>query len=328
MRGAPETAANLFRLLLSLDPHGDPCGVLLRLDADLLAAEQYDAVLELHGANLQVAALPAALASAACPLFDDPPRAAKTKPAGRLAPSTTALLPGLCLNRGLALLRLDRRSEAVRAVAEALSMFPHLLACVLDACGVDADRDRSTNYDFRELLWHDHFRAKSRDEALQRAFDVGALPVALDAACLRGRHLWRAPDALRLLHDGAAALARRLGPGKTSAKTLAVVDKAWATSALAKYAAVPVEEFADGFPQLGPEAAEGFDEANLSPDAAREAARQAQGPVRLARGQRGAVTLEDLLDRLPPELRADFAAQLDAGVAPEDVQDALLALMA
>ena len=56
--------------------------------------------------------------------------------------------------------------------------------------------------------------------------------------------------------------------------------------------------------------------------------RQAQGPVRLARGQRGAVTLEDLLDRLPPELRADFAAQLDAGVAPEDVQDALLALMA
>ena len=40
------------------------------------------------------------------------------------------------------------------------------------------------------------------------------------------------------------------------------------------------------------------------------------------------MTLEDLLDRLPPELRADFAAQLDAGVAPEDVQDALLALMA
>ncbi|KAH8069764.1 hypothetical protein JL721_5654 [Aureococcus anophagefferens] len=186
MRGAPETAANLFRLLLSLDQR-DPCGVLLRLDADLLAAEQYDAVLELHGANVQVAALPAALASAA----------------PRSACSATA----------------PRRSRAPR-------------------------------------------------------------------------------------------------PGGTSAKTLAVVDTAWATSALAKYAAVPVEEFADGFPQLGPEAAEGFDEANLSPDAAREAARQAQGPVRLARGQRGAVALEDLLDRLPPELRADFAAQLDAGVAP------------
>ena len=44
---APETAANLLRPLLALDPSGDLCGVLLRLDADLLQAGDAEAVLSL-----------------------------------------------------------------------------------------------------------------------------------------------------------------------------------------------------------------------------------------------------------------------------------------
>ena len=259
MRGAPRTCAALLRLALRLDPRGDPGFLLLRLDADLLAAGEYGAALALYEAPLVVAPPGAAPAFA---LYDGEPRPHPPMPRGA-ARSTTALLPGVALSRGLALLRLERRPAAVRAVADALAMFPHLLECLLDACGVDADRDRSFSYDFRDLLAHAHFGEGTREAHLKEAYDAGGLPVALDACCLRSRHLWKAPDALLLLHDGARALAERLGAGEASAATLRVINRAWATSALRKYAAAPVEEFADAFPQLGPEAAEGFDDGLL-----------------------------------------------------------------
>ena len=66
--GAPETAANLLRFLLALDPSGDPCGVLLRLDADLLQAGDADAVLSLFDSPLTVVSMPPA------DVFDDAPR--------------------------------------------------------------------------------------------------------------------------------------------------------------------------------------------------------------------------------------------------------------
>ena len=406
MTGAAETAANLFRFLLALDPTGDPCGVLLRLDADLYEANDDAALLELHDRPLPVAAW----AGSVEPLFDDAPRscAAPCRAGGAGLPEgTTALLPGLALNRALALRRSDlddpsARKRAVAAVADALAAHPQLLTSMLRACGVDPDSDRTTTFDFREISWHEHFRKHVREAHLANAYAAGALPLAIDACCLRGRKFWSQPDALRLLHDGAKVLTKRLGPGKASTKTLAIVDNMWSATALAKwrpsgklvrwfwrcpspskgrsalraaaaprpgddprsgrgarddacgptpqkssktassssrrrrYAAVPVEEFGDRFAQLGPDAAEGFDDSLLTADAARRAADERRmlqnGGVRRVAGGGGGFAdaramVDHVLAQLPEEVRADFEAQLAAGVPAEAVQQALLALL-
>ena len=321
--GAPETAANLFRFLLALDPAGDPCGVLLRLDADLLQAGDADAVLSLFESPLTVTSMPPA------DVFDDAPRK-------HLAPhvthdSSTRLLPGLALNRALALLRVPgdrkvKRLNAVNAVADALAAHPHLLTNMLGACGVNPNQDFTTSYDFREVVLHEHFRKQTRRACLANAYAVGAYELALDAACIRGRKLWAEPDSLKLLHDGAAALIERLGPGKASTQTLAVVNAAWSRTALVKYARVPVEVFADDLPQLGPDAAEGFDDSLLSAEAAQRAQQQ-QGQRVVFRGGGGGDVVGEILAQLPPDLRQDFQRQIDAGVPPHELEEALMRLV-
>ena len=139
--------------------------------------------------------------------------------------------------------------------------------------------------------------------------------------------MWAEPDALKLLHDGAAALIARLGPGKASTQTLAVVDAAWSRTALVKYARVPVEVFADDLPQLGPDAAEGFDDSLLSPEAAQRAQQQQQGRVVFRGGGGGGDVVGEILAQLPPDLRADFQRQIDAGVPPEQLEEALMRLV-
>ena len=131
-------------------------------------------------------------------------------------------------------------------------------------------------------MLHEHFRKQTRRKCLESAYAVGAYELALDAACIRGRKLWAEPESLKLLHDGAAALIARLGPGKASRQTLAVVDAAWSRTALVKYARVPVEVFADDLPQLGPDAAEGFDDSLLTVEAYQRAQQQQQNTQRAA----------------------------------------------
>lgn len=48
MMGIKKIAANLSRMILSLDPLGDPCHSLLRLDSQLLLSEQYDLLDEMY----------------------------------------------------------------------------------------------------------------------------------------------------------------------------------------------------------------------------------------------------------------------------------------
>ena len=87
------------------------------------------------------------------------------------------------------------------------------------------------------------------------------------------------PESLKL-HDGAAALIKDWGPARPP-QTLKVVDAAWSRTALVKYARVPVEVFADDLPQLGPDAAEGFDDSLLTAEAYQRAQRAAAGPRRV-----------------------------------------------
>ena len=321
--GAPETAANLFRFLLALDPLGDPCGVLLRLDADLLQAGDNEAVLALFDAPMTVAKLPQ------CDVFDDAPRR-HTKP-HTTHDSSSRLLPGLALNRALALLRVpgdrkEKRISATNAVADALAAHPHLLTNMLGACGINPNADFTTSYDFREVVVHEHFRKQTRRACLANAYSVGAYELALDAACIRGRKLWAEPDALKLLHDGAQLLSRRLGPGKASLQTLAIVDAAWSRTSLVKYARVPIEAFADDLPVLGPDAAEGFDDSLLTAAAHQRAQQQQQQRIVFNR-RPGGVDMGEILAQLPPDLREDFQRQLDAGVPPEQLEEALLRLV-
>ena len=345
MVGAPETAANLFGALLSLDAATDPCCVLLRLDGDFLAAQRFDDALSLFDTPLPIGPGCQVPGSAAggIDLFED---AATVVLDGGTA-ATTRMLPGVCLSRGLCLFRLGRRQEAVEAVAEALASFPHLLVCMLDACGIDAEKDRSTEYDFRELLWHDQFRKKTHETWQKRAYQMHALPRALDCCCLRTRQHWAAQDAMRLLHDGAAALVKRLGysyilllnsdrPGVVDEVALSAADANWSLSPLVKYAGAPIAEFKDEYNFLGPEAAEGFDEAQLTSEAAKAASTAPvmvfqRGHQRAAPAQRGGGggeddALNDLLQQIPEELRPQVIAQAQSGLPLQEIQAALFSL--
>ena len=91
-RRARRRPANLLRFLLALDPSGDPCGVLLRLDADLLQAGDAGRT-SLFDSPLTVVSMPPA------DVFDDAPR--KHMSPHVTHDSSTRLLPGLALNRAL-----------------------------------------------------------------------------------------------------------------------------------------------------------------------------------------------------------------------------------
>lgn len=69
MVGGARTALEVGRLLLSLDPLGDPMGCLLALDSYALASRQGELLLELHRSKLPIGRSPSdaaeAMASAA-----------------------------------------------------------------------------------------------------------------------------------------------------------------------------------------------------------------------------------------------------------------------
>lgn len=58
MVGGARTALEVGRLLLSLDPLGDPMGCLLALDSHALASHQGQFLLDLHNAKLPIGRSP------------------------------------------------------------------------------------------------------------------------------------------------------------------------------------------------------------------------------------------------------------------------------
>lgn len=63
MVGGARTALEVGRLLLSLDPIGDPMGCLLALDSHALASQQGGFLVELYQSNLPIGRSPTELAS-------------------------------------------------------------------------------------------------------------------------------------------------------------------------------------------------------------------------------------------------------------------------
>lgn len=65
MMGAARTALEVGRLLLSLDPVGDPMGCLIALDNHALASREGQFLIELYKSRLVIGYSPSALALAA-----------------------------------------------------------------------------------------------------------------------------------------------------------------------------------------------------------------------------------------------------------------------
>ncbi|CAN0024818.1 unnamed protein product, partial [Ectocarpus fasciculatus] len=191
MVGGARTALEVGRLLLSLDPLGDPMGCLLALDSHALASRQGEFLIELHRSKL--------------PVGRSPSRAAETFASGGDggAPDgdvgvTVQDLPGLSMSVCLATLDTAGDSTAAReAMASTLLRFPIMLEPLLEKCGVTP---RSTTYphDWKSVMQHPHFgRANDR---------LPAGHVLLHLARIfaqRGGELWKHERAEELLYDGA-----------------------------------------------------------------------------------------------------------------------------
>lgn len=101
------TSFEFCKLLLSLDPEGDPLAVVLSLDFYALRAKEYEWFIEF------------------CKLWD----------------STRNLtqLPNIAYSLALAHFYLGNRDVANELLQNALIMFPAVLTSLLDKCGIETD---------------------------------------------------------------------------------------------------------------------------------------------------------------------------------------------
>lgn len=227
------------------------------------------------------------------------------------------LIPTTCVARALALADQNQREQAIEAAVDALVKFPHLLLCLVNAM----DMQQSS---FREPLWHDHFSRGTWTTGQRAAYAAGGLPRALDAVCLTTRHAWKRHV------DVLLAAANRVASKDASewSATVLEVGRAWAEPPLSNYAQCPIADFANKFELLGPEAAADFNDRLLTPQAAKDhAQRRTRGGGRQLRMDEDEMLVMDLIAQLPPELQAQYEAQLRAGVSPLEVQAMLLQLL-
>lgn len=294
MRGAPEAATNLFKFCLSLNEDDDPKGVMMRLSADLFAAKDYDACLAIFESKK----------------------------------NDRDLIPTVCLCRALVYDSRNQRSLAVEALVDAFAKFPHLLVCLIDACEITTETSS-----FKDVVWHDHFRKANWTVGQARAYARGGLPRALDVACLRTRHVFK--KNVDLILTAAKRLVEQ--PARVYRDAVDRVDRIWGNpdgGLPGDYSKCPVTDFTDTYEQLGPDAAEGFDQNLLTPSTAQHYRQlREQHPQHPPNGGRGALRhagrlgaehselLDEIIAQLPDgELRTSVLDQLSAGAHPEDVQ--------
>lgn len=108
------TSLEFCKLLLSLDPEGDPLAVVLSLDLYALRAKEYEWFIEF------------------CNLWD----------------STRNLtqLPNIAYSLALAHFHSGDRTAASELLQNALIMFPGVLTALLDKCGIKTDEQVFLNY--------------------------------------------------------------------------------------------------------------------------------------------------------------------------------------
>ncbi|CAM9810599.1 unnamed protein product, partial [Hapterophycus canaliculatus] len=192
MVGGSRTALEVGRLLLSLDPLGDPMGCLLALDSHALASRQGQFLLDLHRSKLPIGRSPsdAAKAFASAAQSEGVPHTH--------ADITVQDLPGLSMSACLAMLDTTGDAVAAReAMASVLLRFPIVLEPLLERCGVSP---QSTTYphNWKSVMQHPHFGgAKDRLQTGHVLFHL----VSIFAQ--RGGELWKHERAEELLYDGA-----------------------------------------------------------------------------------------------------------------------------
>eukprot|EP00903_Cladosiphon_okamuranus_P006771 g6603.t1 len=199
MVGGARTALEVGRLLLSLDPLGDPMGCLLALDSHALASRQGQFLLDLHGSELPIGCSPSRLKTA----FGSAPDGADD----RQVSVTVQDLPGLSMSKNLAML--DTKGDAVaarEAMASTLLRFPVMLEPLLEKCGISP---RSTTYphNWKSVMEHPHFgQAKSRLPPGHVLFHLASI------FAQRGGEIWKHERAEELLYDGAGIALQGLAP--------------------------------------------------------------------------------------------------------------------
>ncbi|CAM9226574.1 unnamed protein product [Pylaiella littoralis] len=196
MVGGARTALEVGRLLLSLDPLGDPMGCLLALDSYALTSRQGEFLLELHRSKLPIGLSPSGAAEILASVAYG-----KGVPNDRVD-VTVQDLPGLSMSVCLAILDTTGDVMAAReAMASTLLRFPIMLEPLLEKCGVSP---RSTSYphDWKSVMQHPHFgRAQDRLPPGHVLFHLASI------FARRGGELWKHERAEELLYDGAAGIA-------------------------------------------------------------------------------------------------------------------------
>lgn len=117
-RGCNRTSLEFCKVLLSLDPEGDPLAILLAIDYYALLSEQYDFLIKMYS---------------------------EWEPIRKLS-----LLPNFKFSVPLAMFLKSRAGEdqvllkdADRLLQEALLMFPTWLPSLLDKCSIEPDKETS-----------------------------------------------------------------------------------------------------------------------------------------------------------------------------------------
>ncbi|KAL7686624.1 putative transcription factor 25 [Plasmopara halstedii] len=128
-RGCMRSAFETAKLLLSLDPHGDPMNVLLAIDYYALTSRQYQFVIDLSDSKLPV------VDRIAC---ETTMLRKKSNKAAPLDTSDSVLaLPNLEFSLALAQFFLGNESEAKTKLATALLKYPAVLKPLLEKIAVD-----------------------------------------------------------------------------------------------------------------------------------------------------------------------------------------------
>ena len=114
----------MCKLILSINPHEDPCGVLQCIDYYALRAQEFQGLLQLAGGYESVKSL--------------------------------SLLPNMAYSTALAHFKLGNVHQADRTIQQALALFPCVLAPLINAAGGSASQG---GLDWALVLTHPHFTA-------------------------------------------------------------------------------------------------------------------------------------------------------------------------
>ncbi|DAZ93810.1 TPA: hypothetical protein N0F65_008569 [Lagenidium giganteum] len=181
-RGCVRSAFEVAKMVLSLDPHGDPMNVLLAIDYYALAARQCQFLIDLAAAKFS--AVDRMNAAAA----DKPKRPKQVTDEAECINA----LPNLQFSLALAHYFNENKDTARELLAKALLQFPSVLPALLEKCSVS-----TTSGEWATVLGSRVFANASH------VADGSVLQHLLDIYVTRNFSLWKVNEVQRFLLEGA-----------------------------------------------------------------------------------------------------------------------------